>query len=139
MLNHYSYPFKVWLTSCLLGGTLFHIYNTVRTWNYRSDYMEDGGLFFYFWTLGITSFLSLPCLIVFVVVYNILSNTKLNNRLVKLVLSIICLVGCSVWFYMLFDITSQPPISVALSVVIPYAACLFGSVLYFKPSFKRNE
>ncbi len=139
MLNHYLYPSKVWLTSCLLGGTLFHIYNMISTWNYRSDYMEGGGLFFYFLTLGFTLFLSIPCLIVFVIAYDILSNTKLNNRLIKLVLSIICLVGCSVWFYMLFDIASQPPISAALSVVIPYSACLFGSVLYFKTSFRRNE
>ena len=90
----------------LYGGTLFHIYNTIITWNYQSDYMEGGGLFFYFLTLGFTLFLSIPYLIVFVVTYNILSNTKLSNSMVKLILSIICLVGCSVWFYMLFDVAS---------------------------------
>jgi len=139
MLQHYRYPLRVWLSSLILGTTLYSIYDVIQSWNYRSDYMIGIEPYFYILILAISLLCSIPCLILFVVLYNFLLNTKLTVFKVKLILFLISEGFIVFWMYSLMDGGSNHSVLRYLNLIAPYSIAIGVSIWFYKLKRIDNE
>lgn len=132
MLQHYKYPFRVWLTSVTLGATLYYIYDLITSINYRSEYMVKSDPFFLVLILGMSLVFSLPCLIIFVVIYNCLMGLRLTISRVKLILFIFSEIAIFLWMYILIDGSENHSVFDYLGLIMPFAFVIGGSIWFYK-------
>lgn len=132
MLRHYKYPFKVWLTSMILGGTFYYLYDLISSYNYRSEYMVGSDPFFLILILGMSLTFSIPCLILFVVIYNFLMDMTLSAFKIKLILLAISEVAIFLWMYILIDGGINHSMFEYLSFIGPFSLVTGASIWFYK-------
>jgi len=134
MLQHYKYPLKVWLTSALLG-TLFNDivhYFTVNYNNYQSDYFVSSrseDIFFIFIFFGLSSLLSVPCWLLFWLIYHQVLKcfSKLGVKLLMLVIG--QPLAIALGYLVLGDLSLVPP---DVYMILCYCTALFTATLIYK-------
>lgn len=133
MLQHYKYPLKVWLTSALLGTLFSEIvsYFTVN-YNYQSDYFVSSlseDIFFIFIFFGLSSLLSVPCWLLFWLIYHqaLKYFSKLGVKL--LMLGVGQSLAVALGYLVLGDLSLVPPDAY---IMLCYCSALFVATLMYK-------
>ena len=134
MLQYYKYPLKVWLTSTLLGTLFSEIVNylTANDHNYQSDYFVSGlseAIFFIFIFFGLSSLLSVPCWLLFWLIYHqaLKYFSKLSVKL--LMLGVGQSLAVALGYVVLGDLSLVPADAY---IMLCYCSALFAATLMYK-------
>jgi len=99
MKQEAKYVFNIWLTSAIVGSTLFYW----GTYLFSPDVITHGGqagdrLAMYLLTLVFSLVLSIPALILLGLSTYVLLETQLAFKTIKVVLSLVCILLCTLTF-----------------------------------------
>ena len=124
-----TYPFKIWLTGAIIGSTV--LYSSLLLFHSASNQGDRIGdsIVFYMVVLLISLFGSLPAFLILWLSTHLLCKTRFSSQLIRLLLSILCIVLCTLSFAILpqFDINLGD-----FSLVLFYSIPLIASIYYFK-------
>lgn len=131
MLQLFQYPFKVWITSVLVGSFLLLLWSqqsNLLEYVFSVDFVQ-----FYFLTALISCIVSIPCLLLLWVCYVLLRGRGRQPKAIRLSLLIVALLCCSA----VFIIVSRPDIlnvtsGGAYSAIGAYALPLAVGVIAYK-------
>lgn len=134
MLQYHKYPLKVWLTSAFLGSVFLEAmhyltedYNCHPSEYFANNWSED--IFFVFIFFGISSLLSIPCWLLFWVVYHqaLKRFDKLGVRLLMIVVGQLLVIALG--YLVLGDLRLATPDA----YIVPcYCTALLIAILMYK-------
>lgn len=95
--------------------------------------------YFYVLILAISLLCSIPCLVLFAVLYNFLLNTKLKVFKIKLILFLISEIFIVFWMYSLMDGGSNHSVLRYLNLIAPYSIAIGVSIWFCKLKRMNSE
>ncbi|CAM4310168.1 hypothetical protein SAMN06265348_110231 [Pedobacter westerhofensis] len=137
---NYRFTIKVWLTSILLGTTLFFAFKLIRDLSLSEGPHTDGisPLFYFIIALALAVILSVPSLLLFAAGYNFIAGYIYNSFRIKFTLVLIAEALCWLSFYVGFGGCPEAVI-MNLDIILPYAIAIFISIIVYRLSSGFNE
>jgi uncharacterized membrane protein YGL010W len=134
--SNYKYTLKVWLTSVLLGTTLFFAFKSLQEISNPSGPVTAGSstVFYYIIAVAIGLICSIPCLLLFAAGYNFIAGYIFSSIRIKLTLSIVGQALCWLSFYIGFGVNNGEALFKNLDITLPYAIATAFSVFAYKLS-----
>jgi len=131
---NYRYTIKVWLTSILLGTTIFFVYKMSNNLSYAEGTGIAGlsAIFYYIIALALAVILSVPAALLFALLYHYITGYIYSSFRIKCTLSLIAQAVCWLSFYICFN--NAEAIAINLEIILPYAIATFMSVFIYRLS-----